>query len=289
MPSPWIEALKEWNAKHNAGTWCVPRKGSKDLEEARAILARIKAGKGKKVEAPAAPAMESKKGTMKVKKASPEAMETFAKAKKAKEGKKEMVKSFLTTMIEKRRAKKAEAKPAIVMGEKVKVKKAVKKEAGDPLDVVPTYKLIKTAVPRGRGVAASSEGINYANRVANDVVRHVFKVGKEGTMISIPKAIASLEERMAQKSIGLLKDDLLRVQKYLSEIQTTYAKDGMVSVEDMKKLLDRYFQVKIGANLTQSLELAAPRPKKKAVKVEGLEIEGSEEEMAELKKMMAGK
>lgn len=47
----WIEAVKEWNAKHNSGKYCVPRKGSKEHAEVMEMM-------GKKVE-PASPPAKS--------------------------------------------------------------------------------------------------------------------------------------------------------------------------------------------------------------------------------------
>ena len=35
----WIDALKEWNATHNSGSWCIPRKGSDAYNQVRAIMA----------------------------------------------------------------------------------------------------------------------------------------------------------------------------------------------------------------------------------------------------------
>lgn len=112
MVSAWIEALREWNSKHNAGTWCVPRKGSKELEAARAILARIKKERGGKVEAPKA----AKEKAPKMKKASPEvqaAFETAMKKHKEGESKKEKVKAFLKRALEKRREKKAKVSKVV--------------------------------------------------------------------------------------------------------------------------------------------------------------------------------
>jgi hypothetical protein len=55
-PSVWIQALREWN---KGGIWCIPRKGTKDMEEVRAIMDKIRAGqkapKGAPIEAPAGP------------------------------------------------------------------------------------------------------------------------------------------------------------------------------------------------------------------------------------------
>lgn len=42
MPSTWIQALKEWNGDENKGMWCVPRKGSAQLDVVRGIVERIK-------------------------------------------------------------------------------------------------------------------------------------------------------------------------------------------------------------------------------------------------------
>ena len=48
----WIEALKIWNAQHNAGKWCVAKKGSPEYDQVKAIMARgkehVKTGKGTK-------------------------------------------------------------------------------------------------------------------------------------------------------------------------------------------------------------------------------------------------
>lgn len=145
MPSAWIEALREWNSKHNKGTWCVPKKGSKELEEARAILARIKGEKGKKVEAPPPPKKKAAKmptrtaeqeaalrkavGDYQLAKMKKKAEEEAKKAKVERDvavlrnvreiGKKEKVKEFLRKALEKRRAKKDGKKEVKIGGEVV--------------------------------------------------------------------------------------------------------------------------------------------------------------------------
>jgi hypothetical protein len=42
MPSSWILALKEYNAKK--GTWCMPRKGTAEHAEVKAIMEKMKGG-----------------------------------------------------------------------------------------------------------------------------------------------------------------------------------------------------------------------------------------------------
>ena len=42
MPSAWLQALKEWNGDENKGMWCIPRKGSAQLDVVRGIVERIK-------------------------------------------------------------------------------------------------------------------------------------------------------------------------------------------------------------------------------------------------------
>jgi hypothetical protein len=56
-PSVWIQALREWN---KGGIWCIPRKGSKDMEEVQAIMAKIRAGQKAPKGAPIEPAPTSK-------------------------------------------------------------------------------------------------------------------------------------------------------------------------------------------------------------------------------------
>lgn len=55
----WTEALKEWNAKHNGGKWCVPKKGTKEYEMVMKIV------KGEKPEEPKEPEAPKKKFTFK--------------------------------------------------------------------------------------------------------------------------------------------------------------------------------------------------------------------------------
>ena len=38
MKLTWIQALKKWNAE-NSGTWCVPRKGSNEHAQVKALMA----------------------------------------------------------------------------------------------------------------------------------------------------------------------------------------------------------------------------------------------------------
>ena len=38
MANDWITALKAWNAKSKKGTWCVPRKGTKEYDEVRSMM-----------------------------------------------------------------------------------------------------------------------------------------------------------------------------------------------------------------------------------------------------------
>lgn len=34
----WMDAVKKWNADHNPETWCIPRKGTTEYFEVRAIM-----------------------------------------------------------------------------------------------------------------------------------------------------------------------------------------------------------------------------------------------------------
>ena len=34
----WIDALKQWNAKRPDGVWGIPKKGTKEYDEVRAIM-----------------------------------------------------------------------------------------------------------------------------------------------------------------------------------------------------------------------------------------------------------
>jgi hypothetical protein len=60
----WIDALKEWNGK--SGTWCIPRKGSPQHKEIRAIMDKGKEKAKNTIESFAqmkqAPKKSSKKG-----------------------------------------------------------------------------------------------------------------------------------------------------------------------------------------------------------------------------------
>ena len=38
MKLTWIQALKKWNTE-NSGTWCVPRKGSNEHAQVKALMA----------------------------------------------------------------------------------------------------------------------------------------------------------------------------------------------------------------------------------------------------------
>lgn len=114
MVSAWIEALREWNGKHNEGTWCIPRKGSKEQAEARAILERIKKerkSKEEKLEGGERPKKEPK-----MKRATPEQTEKLREAlarmksekvieKVKMTSKKVKVKEFLKKALEKKKAK----------------------------------------------------------------------------------------------------------------------------------------------------------------------------------------
>lgn len=51
MPNAWIEALKKWN--EGKGMWCLPKKGTKDYDEVRALMPP-KPEKAKKEKAPKA-------------------------------------------------------------------------------------------------------------------------------------------------------------------------------------------------------------------------------------------
>jgi hypothetical protein len=51
----WVEALKEWNAKHNGGRWCVPKKGTTEYDAVMRIV------KGEKHEEPKEPEAPKKK------------------------------------------------------------------------------------------------------------------------------------------------------------------------------------------------------------------------------------
>lgn len=42
MANSWITALKKWNEK-KGGAWCVPKKGTKDYDEVRALMGERKA------------------------------------------------------------------------------------------------------------------------------------------------------------------------------------------------------------------------------------------------------
>jgi hypothetical protein len=34
----WLEALKEWNAKKGGSAWCIPKAGTKEYEQIRAMM-----------------------------------------------------------------------------------------------------------------------------------------------------------------------------------------------------------------------------------------------------------
>ena len=60
MKLTWIQALKKWNAE-NSGTWCVPRKGSNEHAQVKALMAGVEKKKQEKKE------REKKKETKEIK------------------------------------------------------------------------------------------------------------------------------------------------------------------------------------------------------------------------------
>jgi len=60
----WIQALKQWNTS-KGGAWCVPKKGTTDYDEVRAIMSGTtpagKKTKGKKAEVDVANVVEGKR------------------------------------------------------------------------------------------------------------------------------------------------------------------------------------------------------------------------------------
>jgi hypothetical protein len=48
--SVWLEAVKEWNARHNKGKYCIPKKGTAEYDAVIRIMETMKTGKGKVAE-----------------------------------------------------------------------------------------------------------------------------------------------------------------------------------------------------------------------------------------------
>lgn len=79
----WVEALKVWNGK-KGGTWCIPRKGSAEYDEVRAIMDRSKpAAVAARNKATSAKALEQLRGVEAATKARNEASAAAAKEKSA--------------------------------------------------------------------------------------------------------------------------------------------------------------------------------------------------------------
>lgn len=102
----WVDALKKWNAEHNPGKWCVPKKGTAEYTAVRAIMA------GEKKESKPCDSCGKKKRKIKIDTTSPEIDldkeyrdETLAKASKT--AKKEKVKAFLQAVAARKKAKKS--------------------------------------------------------------------------------------------------------------------------------------------------------------------------------------
>ena len=93
----WIEALRLWNTEHNAGKWCVPRKGSAEHAQVMALM-----GKGK-VEAKAAPPKVKKMAKKPIAISEGEEIDVM---KEFEDEKRMKIRSFLAKMMEKRKAKK---------------------------------------------------------------------------------------------------------------------------------------------------------------------------------------
>ena len=92
----WTEALKKWNGQR-VGSWRVPRKGTEEYNEVRALM-----GKSKLKSEARAPKEEKPVDYEKVKRQ----VEAVEEVKKI--GKKEKVKSFLAKLIEMKKKKKEE-------------------------------------------------------------------------------------------------------------------------------------------------------------------------------------
>lgn len=108
MPNSWIEALKKWN--EGKGMWCLPKKGTKDYEEVRALMppkaAKAKAPKLPKAEKGEKPDDEEQQLLAEAR----SAVKQQKKAKgAAKRGYDEMVKETLSALDLYREQKKAKA------------------------------------------------------------------------------------------------------------------------------------------------------------------------------------
>jgi len=111
----WIEALKAWNAEHNAGRWCVPRKGTAEHEAVRKYMGAAKEPAHER-KAPYPVAEKSKpvpKEIQDIAAAGPEAnrrevMRLLAEAKK-RGASKEKIAKFLKKVVGKHREKKVAA------------------------------------------------------------------------------------------------------------------------------------------------------------------------------------
>ena len=105
MVNKWIAALKLWNTAKDNGNWCVPKKGSKEIEQVRRIMRGEKEppAVAPKIEAPPRP----KKSTTKVEQMdqAPSGMDILERAAKEKaaklQDKKDKAKKTILERIEK--------------------------------------------------------------------------------------------------------------------------------------------------------------------------------------------
>ena len=118
----WIEALRLWNAEHNKGKWCVPRRGTPEHAEVRKLMGDegTKAGKKAMKEArgikEAAEEMKAVPKKRKIEIADEEEIDydKMFREERLKEigekSKKAKIKAFLKKAIEKQKAKKLKEK-----------------------------------------------------------------------------------------------------------------------------------------------------------------------------------
>ena len=118
----WIEALRKWNAEHNPSKWCVPRKGTAEHAEVKAMMGtKVEKAKAKAAKAKAEMREELKAVPIKKKKAikiedvpEVDVMAEYEKERLAEEveaskllSKKARVKAFLRKLAKRHKGKKA--------------------------------------------------------------------------------------------------------------------------------------------------------------------------------------
>jgi hypothetical protein len=197
----WIEGLKIWNAK-KGGAWCVPRKGSPEHAEVKAIMANAPA-KAKVDKLAEMEIAEAQKVTKKVKprisekgkqamatnsekltatsKETPVKMEVKVKPRVSEEvkkqiqerkveSKKEKVASFLRKAVQKKRMSKEEQKKKEVVKEEPK-KKSMKEEYREEVSELKRIKMLMDLLKEGEKLDPTDI---YTNAVSEIKGRYEF-------------------------------------------------------------------------------------------------------------------